>query len=119
MSLDLTLLPFDHESDVLAYSHTVLPMSQNSRVFEVLVDMPAKPVPARFTSFYSRDEKYEEPHYGATVETPYGEPLTCVTIREFLRVCAGLDMGRGEQTRAALAYLAARDPETKVALYWH
>ena len=119
MGLDLTLLPFDGEiSADFAYSHTMLPMSGDESVFRAIGKMGTQPVPMTFHSFTSRDGECEGAHYGQTWETPYGDPLTCVTARALLKVLAGLRV-EGEHTLAAIAYLKERDPSTKVALYWH
>ena len=118
MGLDLTLLPFDGEIDAeTAFSHTMLPMDRD-RYMTALLRISTRPVPDRFRSYTSR-ERGDEPSYGITTTTPYGERLEYVTAREFLNVCAALDMGVGSRTHAALAYLRELDPDTKVALYWH
>lgn len=117
MGLLLTLLPFDADCEGIAYSHTMLPMDQGEHL-TTLLKLSARPVPEHFSS-YMRREGGEGSRYGITTKTPYGEPLEYVTAREFLNVCAALDMGDGHRTHASLAYLKELDPNTKVALYWH
>lgn len=122
MSLDLTLLPFDHdETPTWAFSHSMLPVDVFVEAFSDALfkeeDSTGKLVPARFTTFYSRDEKYSEPHYGETQRTPYGEPLKFVLARDLV-LCFDVTDDHTERNAAVLAYLKHLNPLTKIALYW-
>lgn len=111
MSLDLKLLPFDHDDGKFPFSHTVLRTYGGYELGEKLSKCNQLPVPERFSSYLSRNDDYEESHYGETIETPYGERLTYTTAEEILKAVP-------ENHPAAWAYLKALPPQTKVALFW-
>lgn len=119
MGLDLTLLPFDAEEP--PYSHTMLDVDRSD--FDPILKIEkrvGKDVPERFTSFYSRDELLpQEPHYGRTTKTPYGEPLKYVLIRDIIGAFNDLRDEGGEKNQAIYKYLLELSSNTKVALYWH
>ena len=141
MSLDLTLLPFDGDQKDLSFSHTVLSCVSNCRdlyeemnKFQEAIGTPnslkimgvkynpnkdERMVPKDFTSFISRDEKYEEPHYGKTITDPQGTPLRWLYIKELLQWKNHAGVLRNQKHKAIWAYLELLDPESKVALYWH
>lgn len=119
MGLDLKLLPFDGDHHDLSFSHTVLTCDRNYDLFDqiqALEETRGRLVPTGFSSYVSRDEKYEESHYGETKETPYGQPLREVEVEDLLpfrRLCADW------KNLAIWAYLEHLPPRTKVALFWH
>jgi hypothetical protein len=117
MGLDLTLLPFD--SETVAFSHTVLNCNRTYALFDALVKEPAMKVPDGFTTYLSRDDKYEDTHYGITTETPYGEPLMFVELESLLKYKDHPSVVDVPKNRAVWAYLACLPPRTKVALFWH
>lgn len=120
MGVDLALLPF--ESDF--FSHTILNFPRCSRFFETFRQETETPVPDRFNTYLSRDDKYEEPHYGNTSTTPYGTPLGWIRAATVSKLVA-LHMvdciycGNSEQFNAVAAYISQLDLNTRVALYWH
>lgn len=99
-------------------------LDRDSRLFGDIESLEAKrgePVPEDFAAFLCQDEKYEEPHYGSTQETPYGQALLAVraaNLAGLLRRHAGSPLGSGKN-RAAAAYIAALPITQRVALYWH
>lgn len=110
MGVDLILLPFDGDiPGVLCFSQTVLPVPRNRKLFEEIEQLPNTKVPKGFTSYLSRDDEYEEPHYGDTTINPYGEPVVYVLAGWLKKV--GLLGATG-------AYINALDDSAKVALYW-
>jgi hypothetical protein len=113
MGLDLALLPFDGDD----YSHTILNCGRNDELFDFIQTLPALEVPTTFTSFLSYDD-YEETHYGTTIETPYGEPLTYTTVKKLLTVSENIKETFGIKNKAVWAYLEQFDKNTKVALFW-
>jgi len=119
MGLDLTLLPFDSEHP--PFSHTMLSVDRSD--FQPIIDIEeriGKRVPAHFTSFYSRDELLpQEPHYGRTLTTPYGDPLKYVLVRDIIGTFNDLRDEGGEKNQAIYRYLLELSSNTKVALYWH
>lgn len=110
MSIDLTLLPFDCDSELLSFSHNVLQLNRDYDLFGKIDKLPQLEVPNNFSSYLSRDEEYEEPHYGNTTETPYGNKLQYTTAGE-LKKC--------NINGPAGAYINALPDQNKVALYWH
>lgn len=122
MGVDLTLLPFDCDYDDLSYSHVVLNLERRGDLWtpiQRLEDANQRRVPERFMSYLSRDEEYEEPHYGRTTETPYGDPLLYVTSAELLTLSEHEGVTDNAKNRATWAYLRELPKETKVALYWY
>ena len=119
MGVDLTLLPVAYESGDgrWGYAHDVLNCGRDHDLWDAIRTLPTTPVPADFHTYLSRDDRYEDLHYGQTQDDPYGKPLRCVTAGELVAI--------GQQERTGLpcnvavwAYLAALPPETRVALYW-
>lgn len=117
MGLDLSLLPFDGSW----FSQTVLPCERRTDLFDELLalDRTGRHVPENFESYLSRDDKYEECHYGATTETPYGDKLVYVKAANLKAYAAHPEVQDNYQNRAVWAYLDCLPDETKVALYWH
>lgn len=116
MGLDLSLLPFDADHGDFAYSHTILNCDRDYKLFDAIQKVPQMKVPEGFTTYLSRDEKYEEVHYGKTIETPYGEPLMFAEVESLLKHKKLVH--QASVNRAVWAYLENLPPRTKVALYW-
>lgn len=120
MGLDLALLPFDFEHEILSYSHSVLSCERRSALFRAIAThclSDQKQVPSNFASYLGRGEN-EEHAYGKTLETPYGDPLFHVSVENLLRVSSHKDVLDNSKNRAIWAYLKELPPETRVALYW-
>lgn len=123
MGLDLTLLPVEHDTFEWGFSHSMLRMDRDSSLFSQMLAWEkeyGESPPRRFHTYICRDDACEEPHYGDTSETPYGEPLRCVNVGSLVRILesADLDGGLSPRNRAALRYLECLRPESRVALYW-
>lgn len=118
MGLDLTLLPIECDQDEWGYSHTVLNCERRSSLFEALLEIPAHPVPLKFHTYLSRDEKYEEPHYSDTQKTPYGDALQWVRVSDLMKFKNHEGVTDNTLNRAVWAYLGELKPEMKIALYW-
>ena len=109
MGIDLKLLPFDCDLEILSFSHTILNVDRDYALFDRINELPFIRVPKRFTSYLSRDDAYEESHYGVTTEDPYGDPVRCVLAGDLKTV--GVPGPTG-------AYIDALDDDNKVALFW-
>lgn len=119
MSLDLTLLPVEFDGGTWGFSHSVLRVDQGRLWSDLLEHVRMVYVPDKFSTYLSRDDKFEETHYGNTQRTPYGEQLLAARIEDIL---PALDKHLGDwsrRDRAVIAYLRVMDPKMKVALYWH
>lgn len=117
MGLDLRLLPFDAEMFRLSYSHTVLSCEREYELFDAIIKVErqqGRVVPANFSTFVSRDDKYEETHYGNTQETPYGEKVRELEVESLL-----VFEPKHWKNKAIWVYLRELQPRTKVALFWH
>lgn len=115
MGLDLYLLPFSSPPGTgLAFSHNVLDCGRDYEFFDALQHLPQTPVPRDFTSYLSRDDKYEESHYGSTLDTPYGEVLTYTLAGEIKPLTSD-----NPRNGPVLAFIRALPDSTRVALYWH
>ena len=121
MGLDLKMLPFDtNVSHPEQYSHTVLTCARDNEMFERVMAQEKDfglLVPHGFSSYVSRDDKYEESHYGLTVITPYGESLKCLFVLDLLYSLRDYQPDL-ERNRAVMAYLRELSPQVKVALFW-
>lgn len=109
MGLDLSLLPYDCDMESLTFSHTVLQVERDYELYEKIQKLPSEKVDKSFSSYLSRDDKYEESHYGETIENPYGEPVVCVLAGSLKTV--GIPGPTG-------AYINALEDDNKVALFW-
>ena len=109
MGVDLKLLPFDCDLEMLSFSHTVLNVVRDYALFDRIKEIPAIRVPRDFTSYLSRDNAYEEPHYGDTTEDPYGDPVRYVLAGDLKAVCIPGPTG---------SYINALSDDNKVALFW-
>lgn len=125
MGLDLALLPFDYDrsgTPATHFSHTILDCDESGTLFRAIGAVEHRcdqDVPAGFRSFMSRDARYEDYHYGETVETGYGGPLRWLTAEELLPFRGYVGVLDSDKNRAVWAYLEVLPPRTKVALYWH
>ncbi len=114
MGVDLALLPFESNF----YSHSVLECERRRDLFAEIAKLPTINTPDRFSTYLCRDEKYEEPHYGNTITTPYGEHLTSTTAGALMMLADREDVKDNVQNRAIWAYLGMLNPKTRIALYW-
>ncbi|MCA9340429.1 MAG: hypothetical protein KDA17_05935 [Candidatus Saccharibacteria bacterium] len=105
MSLDLSLLPMRDSSD---FSHEVIRV-KNCEDIDKVLKLPALEIQDGFNSYLSRNDDYEEIHYGETTETPYGERLTYTLAKNLKSINIGGPEG---------AFINALDDATKVALFW-
>lgn len=109
MGLDLTLMPFFGDGRTTNFSHTVLPCERDRSKFYKIMELPATNVDAGFSSYLSRNDDYEEAHYGETLETPYGEHLQW-THAKYLKPLI-IDGAIG-------AFIQQLNDHHRVALYW-
>jgi D-lyxose ketol-isomerase len=109
MGLDLSLLPF--LSGKHPASHEIIAVKDYTDVVAVNEGaFPQIEVEEGFNSFVSRNDDYEESHYGETLRTPYGEPLMWTYARHLKPIITH---------GTAAAYLSACRDEDKIALWWH
>jgi hypothetical protein len=104
------------------FSHSILTCTRRGDLFDAIMSATegiAKPVPTDFSTYLSRDDKYEEPHYGTTTETPYGNPLMWVQARALRQFRTHEGVRDNPTNKAVWAYLANIPPYTPIALYWH
>lgn len=109
MGIDLYLLPFDCDLPQISFSHTILKVPRDYEMFDRINKCEQHPVPKDFTSFVSRDEEYEESHYGTTTEDSYGARVMYILAGDLKTV--GLESPIRD-------YINALPDETKVALFW-
>lgn len=117
MSVNLTLLPFDHDGgESWSFSHTVLQAGDNRDLHDQIQKLNQLPVSADFTSYVSHDDAYEESHYGKTTKDPYGDQVRYTTAGELLTIDSKfIDWHR---PKAVWAYLRELPANAKVALFW-
>ena len=122
MSLDLTLLPVDHDGK-LGHAHSMLDCDAGGGIYDAMARLGISEKrltdpPDDFFTFRATGAD-GEPRYGRTTETPYGEPIRCARIRDLLRLTEEPVITESRKNRAVWAWLRAMPPDTKVALYWH
>jgi hypothetical protein len=123
MGVDLRLLPVDHESDRLSFSHTVLDLAVRRDWFERLDAMTdsrlGSDAPDDFSCYVAHHEPpCEETGYGSKVNDAYGRRLRCLRAKDIVASAADFPPDHAKN-KAVLAYLAALPPDTKVVLDWH
>jgi hypothetical protein len=114
MGIDLTFLPLEHESERLAYSHTLLPLERRYDLQDEVRALNPKSLGRVMSSYLSRN-KDGEICYGDTNEDCYGEALTYLTVAELLQVNPTTIQYKN---KAIWAYLKELPLETKIVLYW-
>jgi len=125
MGIELDLLPVEggcgcRDCGVWGYSQTVLRCAPSSELFDEIRKVQKRKgtaVPESFFTYVSRDDKYEDSHYGETQEDCYGDQIESLDVRELLKFKEQAQAC--PQNRAVWAYLAELPPRTKVALFWH
>lgn len=119
MGMDLILLPVDHYDQSWGYSHSLLSVGRSSNLFDKIRKLPSFDVPKDFSSYTSRDDKYEEPHYGKTIEDCYGDKIKFVEVLKLLKLKNHRDIKDNQQNEAIWAYLEMLPVDTRIALFWH
>jgi hypothetical protein len=119
MSLDLKMIPLECDRDDWGFGHSLLSCGAGSVWHERLKNIPRTPVPKDFGTYVSRmkTDSGDGPQYGNTQQTPYGEPLECVTVGQIVDSSGSRDFGTKDL--AVLAYLRILPRDMRVALYWH
>jgi len=77
-----------------------------------------KLVPDDFTSYISKNDKYDEPHYGKTLEDFYGEPLRYLDVKDLLQFSNHEYVLDNYKNRAVWAYLKELPEDTKIVLFF-
>ena len=79
MGLDLKLLPFySNRAGGMEFSHAVLTCGRDYDLFnaiQAIEKLRGRDVSPDFQSYVSRADDRDS-HYGITIDTPYGEPLS-------------------------------------------
>ena len=119
MGIDLILLPVDHYDQNWGYAHSLLSVNRSSNLFDKIRKLPSFDVPKDFSSYTSRDGKFEEPHYGNTIEDCYGDKVKFVEVKSLLKFKHHRDVRDSGKNSAIWAYLKELPENTKIALYWH
>ncbi len=123
MSVDLRLLPLDCEGTV-SYAHTVLDLTCRRDWFEFLDALTdsrnGSDAPDNFSTWTAphHTDECEESGYGCATEDRYGRRLRCLRASAIVASTTGFPQDH-PKNKAALAYLAALPPDTKVVLDWH
>jgi len=122
MPIRLKLLPiFGGIRDFNNYSHSIIECAERSELageIESVAREKGKIVPNDFTSYLSRDDNYEEPHYGKTLEDCYGSPLRYLDVKELLQFSDHKYVLDNYKNRAVWAYLKELPEDTKIVVYF-
>ena len=115
MGLDLPLLPYAWKgTGEPNFAHDVLDLPRRSVLFDAITAIVKKSgiaVEAGFNSYLSRDDAYEDTHYGETLETPYGDRVKWITAKAL----KNLVLLNGPQG----AFIRALGDNHRVVLFWH
>lgn len=121
MGRDLKLLPVQGTGECL-FAHTIIGLDRDSSLFGAIDDADQHELDPTgdFHTHLAHIESGEnegEHCYGPVSNDAYDVPLAWVYASTLARLL--LEKGRGMvKNRAAGAYLAVLDPNTRVVLYW-
>lgn len=124
MGVDLKLLIVDGNMGSNAgYSHSMVEYGRHYDLFEAL-NKVARTIPGfRLSGYLSRipDGSWkDESGYGEITETPYGDPLTYVSAREFLAcVASHLPDRLDSLANGCVALIRELDDDAWICLYYH
>jgi len=122
MPIGLKLLPiFGGIRDSFIFSHSIIECAERSKLAGEIEEMAREKghiVPGDFTSYLSRDDNYEEPHYGKTLEDCYGAPLYYVNVNDLLQFSKHEAVLDNYKNRAVWAYLRELPKDTEIALFF-
>lgn len=118
MGIDLVLLPLDHDSKDLAFSHTIIRLNRDSDLFERIKRLCPTALPSDHgVSAYVAvvpDGSYKgESCYGTLVSDSYGDPYTWVTAGQLCGV-----FGKNAKPAWTVAYVMALPASTRIILHW-
>jgi len=119
MGIDLRLLPMDHESEIICFSHTILSCGRDYKLFDVITKAQkehGKDVHDDFTSFLATGSDGEST-YGKIKTNPYGEKVQTLTA---FQLCTAFGETESEgKNKAIEMYLRNLPTGNNVVLYWH
>jgi hypothetical protein len=120
MGMDLRILAqYCQNAD---FAHDLIDLHRDSDLFErvgKLENEKGKEVPRKgIHSFTGRDETFEKPCYGTTIETPYGDVMKGVLAGELKEVLAGYKT-ESWKNKAFIAFLNELPNDLEIWLYWH
>jgi hypothetical protein len=110
MSLQLSLIPIDHDTPTWGYGHQIIAAHHGHDIYEQIYKLPLTPIPDSFYTFRAPNHETGNPGYGDTQMTPYGEKMMATTMGSLKQV--GL-------TGPAGAFVQASPDTQRVALFWH
>jgi len=120
MGMNLRILPQYSQND--DFAKDLIDLHKDSDLFErvgKLENEKGKEVPRKgIYSFTSRNEVFEEPCYGTTIETPYGNVIKGVLAGELKEVLADYKTDSWKN-KAFIAFLNELPNDLKIWLYWH
>ena len=118
MGVDLSLLPFEHEEEQVAFTHSVLKCARSRNLAKEISRLDASSVPSRFSTHISRNDDYPVTHHGNTQKDAYGQDLKYVFAEELTQFSDHEHVRDNARNRAVWAYLGEIPKDTKVALFW-
>lgn len=120
MGRELIILPqYSQNAD---FSRDLIVLHRDYELFELvgkLEDEKGKEVPRKgIHSFIGRNKEFEEPCYGTTIKTPYGDTMKGVLAGELKEVLADYKT-ESWKNKAFLAFLNQIPNDLEIWLYWH
>lgn len=120
MGMDLTLLPAYNQR--VDFSHDLLDFHRDYELFDKITEKSKQfgiqVKEGGIYSFYSRNDDYEEPHYGSTEDDPYGDKLKYITANHLKDSVKDFKTDSWKN-RAIIAFINELPDDLQVYLYWH
>lgn len=114
MSVDLAFLIVRGAPPVVSFAHTIIEAGSDPGVHEKIKRLPDQPAPENFSTYLARNNE-GEPCYGKLTDDCYGRSLRMVRAGDLAKIKLRTE---SERIRAAMAYVRALDPDTRIVLFW-
>lgn len=123
MGLDLTLMPraYEETNPQANFSHDLISLSRDPELFDKILrkeKFHGVPAPDGFNSFRSRSDKFEDPHYGETTQTHYGQRMMSVKASH-LKTVFSRHINESWRNKAVESYISRLPDNLPVYLFWH
>jgi len=119
MGMYLRLLPqYSYNAD---FAHDILECDRDCEMFGIISEAEkqnGRQVPRRGINSFSGMGEGDEPCYGKTLETPYGDEMNSVQAKKLKEVLATYKP-EGWRNKAVIAFLNELPDELEIWLYWH
>ena len=120
MGLDLRILP-EYTERNHDFSHDILSFHRDE-ILDLIGDKEKEcghEILEPFNSYTSRDDKYEESHYGETFKTPYGNVIKFLYARDLKECLKNVNIENMYwRNKAIITYIRQLPDNLRIYLYW-